>query len=610
MKKKAALATLAVLPLTMVNAHADGEVGIVTINYLNVRNEPTAESSISFVAKKDDKVLIKDSSNGWYKIKAESGQEGWASSKYIAKSNGDFLRTSTNKEKQVTSNSLNMRNGAGTSYRVITVLKKGQKVEVISESNGWSKIKYDGRLGYVSSSYLGDVSSSTNKSKTKQVNTTSLNVRSGPNTSYGVLGKLPKGSKVEVISESNGWSKIKYNGKDGYVSSMYLSDAGQINTNDSNQGTEKKDTNKFVNTASLNVRSGPGSTYSKLGKVYKGSKVTVLSESSGWAKINFNNKEAFVVGNYLSNSTDTSDNNANNNNSGNNSNNNGNNDSTTSGQVNGMANISGAKIDYKSLSYTLASHISKQAEKAAAGGNVIAPGNSRKSTPSPEFSTFSAQRTSSFVNASSSDIEYYLNPKNFTNTTKGMMQFLKINSYRGGISESSLNSYLNGLSSSVFKNQGAAFINAAKKYNIDVVYLVSHAMWETAYGKSTLAQGQTLTSYKGQALSNPVKVYNFFGIGAIDKSANVSGAEAAYSNGWTSIEATIDGSAKWISQNYVNSSKYNQNTIYKMKWNYDYTWHQYATDVNWANGISGIMENLIGLYGGGSSLVFEVPQYK
>ncbi len=42
-----------------------------------------------------------------------------------------------------------------------------------------------------------------------------------------------------------------------------------------------------------------------------------------------------------------------------------------------------------------------------------------------------------------------------------------------------------------------------------------------------------------------------------------------------------------------------------MKWNYDYTWHQYATDVNWANGISGIMENLIGLYGGGSSLVLK-----
>lgn len=52
MKKKAALATLAMLPLGVVNAHADGDIGIVTINYLNVRNEPTAESSIAFVAKK------------------------------------------------------------------------------------------------------------------------------------------------------------------------------------------------------------------------------------------------------------------------------------------------------------------------------------------------------------------------------------------------------------------------------------------------------------------------------------------------------------------------------------------------------------------------------
>lgn len=36
-----------------------------------------------------------------------------------------------------------------------------------------------------------------------------------------------------------------------------------------------------------------------MGKVYKGSKVIVLLESSGWVKINFNNKEVFVVGNYL-----------------------------------------------------------------------------------------------------------------------------------------------------------------------------------------------------------------------------------------------------------------------------------------------------------------------
>ena len=64
-------------------------------------------------------------------------------------------------------------------------------------------------------------------------------------------------------------------------------------------------------------------------------------------------------------------------------------------------------------------------------------------------------------------------------------------------------------------------------------------MWETGYGKSTLAKGQTITSYKGKPLDSPVTVYNFFGIGAIDNSANVSGAEASYYNGWNIIKHII-----------------------------------------------------------------------
>ena len=229
--------------------------------------------------------------------------------------------------------------------------------------------------------------------------------------------------------------------------------------------------------------------------------------------------------------------------------------------------------------------------------------------------TTSMPQSRAFVTPSKADLEYYLNPKNFTNSDKGMMQFLRLDTYKGGITESELNSYLNSLpkvngKNTVFYNQGKAFINAAQKYDIDLVYLVSHAMWETGYGKSVLAQGQTITSYKGKPLDKPVTVYNFFGIGAIDKSANVSGAEASYSNGWTSIEKTIEGSAKWISANYIKSSKYNQNTIYKMKFNYDYIWHQYATDVNWSNGISGIMNNIISMYDTASNLEFEVPDYK
>ena len=666
MKGKIALATLAMIPMTANNAYASN-IGTVTASSLNVRSGPSTSYTVVTTVKKNDKVNILQSSNGWYKIETSSGKQGWVSSSYISASNSN-TNNSTNNNTQsniaiVNTDGLNFRNGAGTSYSIIKVLNKGEKVEVISESNGWSKVKHDSRLGYVASQYIDKA---TTNYTIKEVNTDGLNVRTGPSTSYATIGKLNKGTRVEVISESAGWSKINYNNKTAYVSSGYLKavststpdtkpeDTTQqykeikvVNTDGLNvrkgpstsyesigkidKGTsvevisesdgwskinyknttayvatrylDKKSTNtedttqqykeiKVVNTDGLNVRKGPSTSYESIGKIDKGTSVEVISESDGWSKINYKNTTAYVATRYL--------------------------DKISSNEqvppvVGGESteNVSGATIYYKALNYTLQNHVDAQYKKALEGGNVISSSISRMS----EELTTSMPQSRAFVTPSKADLEYYLNPKSFTNSDKGMMQFLRLDTYKGGITESELNSYLNSLpkvngKNTVFYNQGKAFINAAQKYDIDLVYLVSHAMWETGYGKSVLAQGQTITSYKGKPLDKPVTVYNFFGIGAIDKSANVSGAEASYSNGWTSIEKTIEGSAKWISANYINSSKYNQNTIYKMKFNYDYIWHQYATDVNWSNGISGIMNNIISMYDTASNLEFEVPDYK
>ena len=593
MKGKIALATLAMIPMTANNAYA-ANIGTVTASSLNVRSGPSTSYTVVTTVKKNDKVNILQSSNGWYKIETSSGKQGWVSSSYISASNSN-TNNSTNNNTQsniaiVNTDGLNFRNGAGTSYSIIKVLNKGEKVEVISESNGWSKVKHDSRLGYVASQYIDKA---TTNYTIKEVNTDGLNVRTGPSTSYATIGKLNKGTRVEVISESAGWSKINYNNKTAYVSSGYLK-AVSTSTPD----TKPEDTTqqykeiKVVNTDGLNVRKGPSTSYESIGKIDKGTSVEVISESDGWSKINYKNTTAYVATRYL--------------------------DKISSNEqvppvVGGESteNVSGATIYYKALNYTLQNHVDAQYKKALEGGNVISSSISRMS----EELTTSMPQSRAFVTPSKADLEYYLNPKNFTNSDKGMMQFLRLDTYKGGITESELNSYLNSLpkvngKNTVFYNQGKAFINAAQKYDIDLVYLVSHAMWETGYGKSVLAQGQTITSYKGKPLDKPVTVYNFFGIGAIDKSANVSGAEASYSNGWTSIEKTIEGSAKWISANYINSSKYNQNTIYKMKFNYDYIWHQYATDVNWSNGISGIMNNIISMYDTASNLEFEVPDYK
>jgi murein DD-endopeptidase MepM/ murein hydrolase activator NlpD len=54
------------------------------------------------------------------------------------------------------------------------------------------------------------------------VSSTTLNVRSGPGTTYSIKGSLLKGKQVEIISSQNGWYEIEHNGLKGYVSSLYI----------------------------------------------------------------------------------------------------------------------------------------------------------------------------------------------------------------------------------------------------------------------------------------------------------------------------------------------------------------------------------------------------
>ncbi|WP_057556517.1 SH3 domain-containing protein [Paraclostridium sordellii] len=567
------------------NPNVETKTKVVVATSLNVRSGPSTSHGIIGSLKNNEKVEVISESNGWSKIKY-NGKEGYVSSTYLKDSNEggtskpDEKPNVGTKIKVVAATSLNVRSGPSTSHGIIGSLKNNEKVEVISESNGWSKIKHNGKEGYVSSTYLKDSNEGgTSKpdekpnvgTKIKVVAATSLNVRSGPSTGHGIIGSLKNNEKVEVISESNGWSKIKYNGKEGYVSSTYLKDS-----NEGGAVTPPEQTKtKVVTATSLNVRSGPSTGHGIIGSLKNNEKVEVISESNGWSKIKYNGKEGYVSSTYL---TDYQG------------------GGTNPGGGSGGSSsevVNGATVNYRNLSYSLQDHVNKQASKG--NGNMISGRG--------------------FVQASRSDIEHYINPKNFTSSKSGMLQFLRLDSYKGGISASELNGYLNSLSpassgTNVFYNQGQAFLDAARKYNIDVVYLVGHSMVETGYGKSILAQGQVLTSYKGSPLPKPVKVYNFFGIGAFDGTANLSGAEAAYKNGWTTVEKTIEGSAKWLSQNYIHNGGYDQNTLYKMRWSYEHLWHQYATDVNWANVISSVMSRLVGMYDTNSNLVYEVPVHR
>lgn len=49
-----------------------------------------------------------------------------------------------------------------------------------------------------------------------------LNVRKSPSINSEIIGKIAKGSTVEIYSETNGWCEIRYNGQVGYVSKDFI----------------------------------------------------------------------------------------------------------------------------------------------------------------------------------------------------------------------------------------------------------------------------------------------------------------------------------------------------------------------------------------------------
>ena len=124
-----------------------------------------------------------------------------------------------------------------------------------------------------------------------------LNVRSGPSTSYSITTRVYKGDKVEILQTSNGWHKIKVsNGKIGWVSENYIK-VSSGSTSQPSQTSYKA----TVNTDSLNMRKGAGTSYSVITKLSKGTVVDVLeSASNGWKKIKISNGTiGWVSGSYL-----------------------------------------------------------------------------------------------------------------------------------------------------------------------------------------------------------------------------------------------------------------------------------------------------------------------
>ena len=246
---------------------------------------------------------------------------------------------------KISSGTLNIRSGPGSSYSKVGSLSNGAKVEIYEIKNGWGRIS----KGWISMDYV--VLDEAEEEEPEQpapetviakglvaMSSGDLNIRKGAGTTYAKVGSIANHSKVELYEivtvdgvqwgrVSKGWISLKYvklattgtvtgssvnvragagtsydvvgsykKGDTVYIyettkvgsSTWGHTDKGWLNMSYVQMGKAEEGVTGTITRDTLNIRAGAGSSYALVGSYVKGDKVTIYEtkelSSSTWGR--------------------------------------------------------------------------------------------------------------------------------------------------------------------------------------------------------------------------------------------------------------------------------------------------------------------------------------
>lgn len=187
--------------------------------------------------------------------------------------------------KGITTKTTTVWSGTTSKSKKVGTLIGSQVLTLKSEKANRYSITYKGKKRWVDKAA---VSTLVNEFKV-QTTTDKLNVRTGPSTKYKVITQLRKGFKMNASQPPyKGWYMVEYAPKKyGYVSSKYA-----------RKYVEFKKFNVKTKDV-LNVRTGASTKNKVIGKLKKGSTVTVIGSKNEWYTISYTAKKGYKTG-YIS----------------------------------------------------------------------------------------------------------------------------------------------------------------------------------------------------------------------------------------------------------------------------------------------------------------------
>lgn len=186
---------------------------------------------------------------------------------------------------------LNLRSGPGTGYDPKGYVYHGDRVTVLDRSGEWSKVRTEsGRTGWIKTKYIDGTTKSLGTGLKTVHTSSSLNLRSGPGTGYARVGTVCDSWQVKVLNTEGDWVRVtvEATNQTGWIMAKYLggsSSSGSSGGSSSGSGRSGASLRVYHVTATVNVRTGPGTGYSLKTKLYPGAAFQVTQSSGNWFKI-------------------------------------------------------------------------------------------------------------------------------------------------------------------------------------------------------------------------------------------------------------------------------------------------------------------------------------
>ena len=298
--------------------------GRVPEGTVNVRAAATTESESLATIDAGTVVTVNGLVNGWYDVTCQYGTEGYVRSDELTLNGAPIRVDDPMTEEQIAAETsleddpveqdsqLAIINGSGVNLRaemstdseVLAELSRGTVLTVLDVFDGWYQVQTGDLTGYVASAFVTlaeghDPSqlltetlpeSSTSVLAVGLVVGSGVRMRSEPNTDCSIVSTLDRGAAVCVMGAADGWYRIDYGGKGGYIAADYLTVS---------EATEGFSCYALVLADSLNMRSAPDAGAGRVTSVSSGSYVDVSGFENGWFHVSYNGSTGFMSGDYL-----------------------------------------------------------------------------------------------------------------------------------------------------------------------------------------------------------------------------------------------------------------------------------------------------------------------